>query len=101
MEISNKKAVRTLWAGHATCDIYSGFVNPIMPFLAANLGITLAVSTFIISLSHVCSSMMQPIFGYLSDSWRKRFFIFLRALAQCLLLHHAMVLHLMQTRKQF
>ncbi len=76
MENTDKKAIRTLWAGHATVDIYSGFVNPIMPFLAANLGITLAVSTFIISLSHVCSSLMQPIFGYLSDSWRKRFFMF-------------------------
>ncbi|MCQ2957729.1 MAG: MFS transporter [Candidatus Gastranaerophilales bacterium] len=76
MKNTNKKAVRTLWAGHATVDIYSGFVNPIMPFLAANLGITLAVSTFILSLSHLCSSMMQPIFGYLSDFWRKRFFMF-------------------------
>ncbi len=76
MEKTNKNAIRTLWAGHATIDIYSGFVNPIMPFLATNLGITLAVSTFIISLSHVCSSLMQPLFGYLSDIWKRRFFIF-------------------------
>ena len=76
MENTNKKAVKTLCAGHAICDIYSGFVNPIMPFIAANLGITLAVSTFILSLSHLCSSLMQPVFGYLSDFWRKRFFIF-------------------------
>ncbi len=76
MEKTNKNAIRTLWTGHATVDIYSGFVNPIMPFLAENLGITLAVSTFIISLSHVCSSLMQPVFGYLSDVWKRRFFIF-------------------------
>ena len=76
MDKTNKNAIRTLWAGHATIDIYSGFVNPIMPFLAANLGITLAVSTFIISLSHVCSSLMQPVFGYLSDVWKRRFFVF-------------------------
>ena len=73
MEKTNKKAIRTLWAGHATIDIYSGFVNPIMPFLAANLGITLSISTFILSLSHVCSSLTQPIFGYLSDVWKRRF----------------------------
>ncbi|MCR4880654.1 MAG: MFS transporter [bacterium] len=76
MENTNKKAVKTLWAGHFTTDVYSGFVNPIMPFLAANLGISIAVSTFILSLAHACSSLMQPIFGFLSDSWRKRFFIF-------------------------
>lgn len=76
MEQTNKKAIRTLWAGHFTVDTYSGFVNPIMPFLTANLGISLALSTFILSLSHLCSSLMQPIFGYISDNWRKRFFIF-------------------------
>ncbi len=76
MEKTNKKALKTLWVGHFAVDSYSGFVNPIMPFLAANLGITLAWSTFILSLSHLCSSFMQPVFGYLSDSWRKRFFMF-------------------------
>lgn len=76
MEQTNKKAVKTLWTGHFTVDTYSGFVNPIMPFLSANLGISLAISTLILSLSHLCSSLMQPIFGYLSDNWRKRFFIF-------------------------
>ena len=76
METSNKKAVKTLWAGHFAVDTYSGFVNPIMPFIASNLGISLALSTFILSLSHLCSSLMQPFFGYLSDIWRKRFFMF-------------------------
>ncbi len=76
MEHTNKKAIKTLWAGHFTTDVYSGFVNPIMPFLAVNLGMSLAVSTFILSLAHACSSLMQPVFGFLSDSWRKRFFIF-------------------------
>ena len=76
MEQTNRKAIKTLWGGHFTVDTYSGFVNPIMPFLSANLGISLAVSTFILSLSHLCSSLMQPIFGYLSDNWRRRFFMF-------------------------
>jgi len=76
MEKTNKKAVITLWSGHFAVDSYSGFVNPIMPFLAANLGISMAASTFILSLSHVCSSLMQPIFGYLSDRWKRRFFMF-------------------------
>ena len=76
MEKTNKKAIKTLWCGHFTVDAYSGFVNSIMPFLAANLNITLAVSTFILSLSHLCSSLLQPLFGYFSDSWKKRFFIF-------------------------
>ena len=86
MENTNKKAIRTLWAGHFSVDVYSGFVNPIMPFLAEKLGITLAISTFILSLSHACSSLMQPIFGFLSDSWRKRFFIFFGLLLSALFL---------------
>ena len=86
MEKTNKKAVKTLWLGHFSTDIYSGFVNPIMPFLAANLGMNLAISTFILSLSHACSSLMQPIFGFLSDSWRKRIFMILGLLLSSIFL---------------
>ncbi|MDD3593021.1 MAG: MFS transporter [Candidatus Gastranaerophilales bacterium] len=72
----NKKAEKTLWVSHFAVDTYSGFVNPIMPFIAAHLGMSLAITTLIIGLSHLCSSMLQPIFGFISDNCRKRFFIF-------------------------
>ena len=73
---NTKNAIIWLGAAHLTCDIYSGFLNPIMPFIASKLGFSLAIATVIISISHICSSMMQPIFGFFADNMLKRFFIF-------------------------
>lgn len=72
----NKKAVTWLALGHGLIDSYSGFINPILPFIVAKIGITLAVATCALSISQLFSSMMQPVFGFIADKWRKRFFIF-------------------------
>jgi FSR family fosmidomycin resistance protein-like MFS transporter len=71
----NKLASGVLCAGHLWVDSYGGFITPILPFIAAKLSLSLAVITMIISFSHLASSMMQPLFGYISDSISKRFFI--------------------------
>ena len=79
MEISVKqsqKAIIWLCAAHFVCDIYTGFLNPIMPFIASKLGFSMAVAAVIISISHICSSMLQPIFGFFADNILHRFFIF-------------------------
>lgn len=79
MELSikqTKNALIWLCIAHLVCDIYTGFLNPIMPFIAAKLGFSLSIATIIISISHICSSMLQPIFGYFADNMLKRFFIF-------------------------
>ncbi len=75
-ELRNKIAVKSLSFGHFTLDIYSGFLNPVMPFIAAKIGITMTVATIIISLASIVGSCSQPFFGYIADGWRKRFFIF-------------------------
>ena len=71
-----KKAIIWLCLAHLAADVYSGFLNPIMPFIASKLGFTMGVATIIISISHICSSMMQPVFGFFADNILKRFFIF-------------------------
>lgn len=71
-----KTAIIWLCSAHLVCDIYTGFLNPIMPFIASKLGFTMALATVIISISHICSSMMQPVFGFFADNMLKRFFIF-------------------------
>ena len=79
MEISvkqTKKAIIWLCMAHLTCDIYTGFLNPIMPFIAAKLGFSMAIATIIISIAHICSNMLQPIFGFFADNILHRFFIF-------------------------
>ncbi len=73
---NSKKAIIWLCLAHLACDIYTGFLNPIMPFIASKLGFTLGIATIIISISHICSSMLQPIFGFFADNILKRFFIF-------------------------
>ncbi len=76
MEQSNKKVIITESFGHFTTDAYSGFLNPIMPFIAAKIGISMAVAALFISISNLTSSLSQPFFGYLADKWQRRFFIF-------------------------
>lgn len=73
---NTKNAIIWLSAAHLVADVYSGFLNPIMPFIASKLGFTMAFATVIISISHICSSMLQPIFGFFADNMLKRFFIF-------------------------
>ena len=73
---NTKNDIIWLCLAHLFADVYSGFLNPIMPFIAAKLGFSMAVATIIISISHICSSMLQPIFGFFADNILKRFFIF-------------------------
>lgn len=65
-----------LCSAHFVNDVYTGFLNPIMPFIAAKIGISMAVATVILSLSHIFSSLLQPIFGFFADNIFKRTFIF-------------------------
>ena len=73
---NNKKAIHWLSWAHLTNDVYTGFVNPIMPFISAKIGISLAVATVVLSISNIFSSLLQPIFGFFADNMLKRAFIF-------------------------
>ncbi len=76
----NKKSgkLSRIWlaGGHFVNDIYTGFLNPIMPFIAVKIGISMAVATVVLSMSHIFSSLLQPIFGFFADNMLKRAFIF-------------------------
>ncbi len=76
MIMENKKAVKWLSASHFVLDAYSGFLNPILPFIAAKLGISMAIAAVMVSVSNLTSSISQPLFGFIADKWKKRFFIF-------------------------
>ena len=75
-EFNEKKTQFWLNTAHFTNDIYTGMLNPIMPFIAAKLGITMAIATIVLSLSHICASLLQPIFGFFADNLYRRIFIF-------------------------
>jgi len=75
-KFSEKKTLFWLNAAHFTNDIYTGMLNPIMPFIAVKLGITMAIATIVLSLSHICASLLQPLFGFFADNLHRRIFIF-------------------------
>lgn len=75
-KIKQNKIIGWLSAAHFTTDVYSGFLNPIMPFIAAKIGISMALATLLMSVSQLFSQLVQPIFGFFADSISKRGFIF-------------------------
>lgn len=61
---------------HFINDIYTGVLNPIMPFIAEQVKISMPVATIILSCSHIFSSLLQPFFGFFADKMKKRALIF-------------------------
>ena len=51
-EDKNKKAIYWLCSAHFANDVYTGFLNPIMPFIAAKLGFTMGIATIIIAITY-------------------------------------------------
>lgn len=72
----DKRALKWLAGGHFVNDIYTGMLNPIMPFIAVKIGISMAIATVILTVSHIFSSLLQPVIGFFADNSYKRFLIF-------------------------
>ena len=47
-----------------------------MPFIAAKIGISMAVATVVLTVSHIFSSLLQPVIGFFADNTYKRSLIF-------------------------
>lgn len=75
-EKEERKPQIWLCGGHFINDIYTGILNPIMPFIAEKVAISMTFATFILSCSHIFASIFQPFFGYFADKMRKRALIF-------------------------
>lgn len=72
----NNKAVKWLIFSHFIIDCYPGFIAPMLPFITAKIGVQMSAAMLIISIANISSYFLQPIFGYMADKCRKRFFIF-------------------------
>lgn len=73
---NSSSAIIWLSLAHLACDVYGGFLNPIMPFIASKLGFSMALATVFIAIAQISSNMLQPIFGFFADNILKRFFVF-------------------------
>lgn len=67
--------VSLLALGHFTVDVYSHFITPILPLLAAKIGISLPMVGLLVAISGLSSSFLQPIYGFFSDNLSRRFFV--------------------------
>jgi MFS transporter, FSR family, fosmidomycin resistance protein len=61
--------------GHLATDICQGAIPAILPFLKAKLSISYAMAGTIMLVSNLTSSVIQPLFGYLSDKKEKTFLL--------------------------
>lgn len=73
---ADKKAINILSLGHFAVDLYASCLVPLYPYIVQKLGINLAIISIIVSIGHLTSSMMQPLFGFLADKTRHRFYMF-------------------------
>lgn len=71
----NFKVLLLLSSGHMVVDIYQGALPAILPFLKENLGLSYTLAGAILIASNITSSIIQPVFGLLSDKKDKAFLL--------------------------
>lgn len=69
------RAIFGLSFGHFNVDLYAALLVPLYPMITTKLGINLASISAIIAFGHLTSSLMQPIFGFISDKLKHRVFM--------------------------
>jgi FSR family fosmidomycin resistance protein-like MFS transporter len=63
-----------LCAGHFVNDGYSSIIFPLLPLLKDALHLTTAQVFWLAPLYAISSSLMQPVYGFISDRYARRFF---------------------------
>src|ERR671917_1431073 len=63
----DRRALAVLASGHLSVDLCQGAVPALLPFLAAERGYSYAALGALVLASTIGSSIVQPLFGLLSD----------------------------------
>lgn len=74
MHKRDKLTLATLCAAHFVSDSYSSLIYPLLPLLKVKLGLTEAQVFWLAPLYSLSSSLMQPVYGIISDRYARRFF---------------------------
>ena len=69
-----KLTLTVLCAGHFVNDSYSSVIYPLLPLIKTKLHLTTAEVFWLAPLYAVSSSLMQPVYGFLSDRYARRSF---------------------------
>lgn len=84
----NLQILLILALGHLVTDIYQGALPAVLPFLKTKLAISYTMAGVIMMAANFTSSVVQPVFGYLSDKKEKMFLLplgsFLAGAGMCL-----------------
>ncbi|MDR3561141.1 MAG: MFS transporter [Negativicutes bacterium] len=65
------RSISLLSAGHLFTDLNQGVVPALLPFFIAEYHLSYTAAASIVFATNIVSSIVQPIFGYLSDRMRK------------------------------
>src|SRR6185295_9036676 len=74
MRARDKVTLAALCAGHFVNDSYSSIIYPLLPLIKVKLGLTTTQVFWLAPLYAISSSLMQPVYGYISDRYARRFF---------------------------
>ena len=64
-----------LSSGHMVVDTFQGALPAVLPFLKDNLSLSYTMAGVILIIANIASSIIQPIFGMLSDKKEKAFLL--------------------------
>jgi FSR family fosmidomycin resistance protein-like MFS transporter len=67
----NLKILLILSLGHLVTDIYQGALPAVLPFLKDNLSLSYTMTGIILMAANFTSSLIQPLFGFISDRQKK------------------------------
>ncbi|MDG9720254.1 MFS transporter [Streptomyces sp. DH24] len=62
-------SITVLSAGHACVDVYQGAVASLVPFFVAERAYSYAAVSGLVLAASLLSSVVQPVFGVLTDRW--------------------------------
>jgi FSR family fosmidomycin resistance protein-like MFS transporter len=71
----NLKVLVFLSLGHLTVDVYQGALPAILPFLKEHLALSYTMTGVILVVANFASSVVQPLFGLLSDKKERLFLL--------------------------
>lgn len=67
--VRRKTSITLLSVGHACVDVYQGAVASLVPFFVAERAYSYAAVSGIVLAASLLSSVVQPVFGVLTDRW--------------------------------
>ncbi|MBI4609613.1 MAG: MFS transporter [Candidatus Rokubacteria bacterium] len=71
----NARLLALLAVGHMVIDVNQGALPAILPFLRETFALSYAAAGTIMLVANVTSSVIQPLFGYLSDRTARRWLL--------------------------